>query len=475
MVSRIFSPKLLTMKKLLVILFISTLCASLNAQSQTNDKLPFSNGDKICIVGNSITHNGRYHSYIMMYYVTRFPQMRLSFVNCGISGDRAVGIYGRLDSDVFPNKPTVATLMSGMNDVNRGLYSQKNPPANAAAKQMAAIDEYKINLTRVAERYKQQGVRPVFISPSIYDQTMEVETENMLGVNDALKSCRDYVQLLAKSYNAPFIDMWTPMQRINTEVQKRDIKNTIVGSDRIHPRELGHMIMAYIFLSQSSSPRYVYNVEIDAASSKSSLHTATQENCSVTGLTKKGDKITFDNFEKALPFPIIEAAKGALDLVPFTDSLNAQRLQISGLKSGTYAVSINDTLVGQYTAGELAASINLSTNGLIPQHRRVEKITKLCDDHFNQGRIIRTLRMIEGWTMKGVDMADRAKVRSIVEKYRDDNLNNPNVFFKNSAQSYLDNMDREAEIRQTLQSLEDQIYSANQPQTYKYTIERVSK
>ncbi len=91
----------------------------------------FRDQDKVCWVGDSITASGLYHSYVHLYYSTRFPSLHLSFVNCGISGDNASGMMGRLEKDVYANHPTIVTLSAGMNDVNRGLYSQTNAPTNA--------------------------------------------------------------------------------------------------------------------------------------------------------------------------------------------------------------------------------------------------------------------------------------------------------------------------------------------------------
>lgn len=113
------------MKKIFLLISVAFISTIVFSQSI------FKNNDKVCFMGNSITHGGRYHSYIYLYYVTRFPEIRLSFINCGISGDVATGMYGRLEKDIYANSATVATLSVGMNDVNRGLYSIKKPVPNA--------------------------------------------------------------------------------------------------------------------------------------------------------------------------------------------------------------------------------------------------------------------------------------------------------------------------------------------------------
>ena len=104
---------------------------------------PFQNNDTICLVGDSITHSGTYHSHIFLYHATRHPLMRLRFVNCGISGDSSSGMLGRLIQDVFSNTPTVVTLSAGMNDVGRDLYSLIKVPDDAESGKRSAIDAFK--------------------------------------------------------------------------------------------------------------------------------------------------------------------------------------------------------------------------------------------------------------------------------------------------------------------------------------------
>jgi hypothetical protein len=56
----------------------------------------FKDGDTICFLGDSITHGGQYHEFLQLFYATRYPELNLSFHNCGISGDNAAGMIDRL-------------------------------------------------------------------------------------------------------------------------------------------------------------------------------------------------------------------------------------------------------------------------------------------------------------------------------------------------------------------------------------------
>ena len=81
----------------------------------------FKKGDTVAVIGDSITHGGRYHAFIYLFYATRFPDREIKMYNCGISGDSAAGACRRFEWDIAVHKPTAATVLLGMNDVGRSL------------------------------------------------------------------------------------------------------------------------------------------------------------------------------------------------------------------------------------------------------------------------------------------------------------------------------------------------------------------
>ena len=108
------------MKRILLSL-AAALCMCASAAAQT--VAPFKDGDRAVFLGNSITDGGHYHSYIWLYYMTRFPYMDLRVMNAGIGGETAGDMYKRLDGDVFSKRPTVLTVTFGMNDTGYMEYN----------------------------------------------------------------------------------------------------------------------------------------------------------------------------------------------------------------------------------------------------------------------------------------------------------------------------------------------------------------
>jgi len=53
---------------------------------------PFKKGERVVFTGNSITHGGHYHSFIWLYYMTRFPDKPITIMNAGIGGESTLSL-----------------------------------------------------------------------------------------------------------------------------------------------------------------------------------------------------------------------------------------------------------------------------------------------------------------------------------------------------------------------------------------------
>jgi len=167
--------------------------------------------------------------------------------------------------DIAAHKPTVATIMLGMNDVSRSLYAPGKSGPDVEKKRREAIARRNASIERLAEQLTQDGTRVIFITPSLYDQTGNQKSENLNGVNDALKACAEADRKLAARYAAGLVDFNGPMEAINRAGQAKDPEFTIVGPDRVHPGPVGHLVMAYLFLKEQGVPPTGAAMEIDAA------------------------------------------------------------------------------------------------------------------------------------------------------------------------------------------------------------------
>src|SRR6516165_8120674 len=110
------------------VLFSSALL--LAAPAFADESFYLKNGDRVVFYGDSITEQRLYTTFVETFVVTRFPNLKVTFVHSGWGGDRVNGGGGgpidrRLWRDVFAYKPTVVTVMLGMNDASYRAFDGK--------------------------------------------------------------------------------------------------------------------------------------------------------------------------------------------------------------------------------------------------------------------------------------------------------------------------------------------------------------
>lgn len=458
-------------KKLFLIIIISILTLSSFSQQIT----PFRDGDRVVFLGNSITDGGHYHSYIWLYYMTRFPDMRLRIMNAGIGGDCVSNMYKRFDEDVLIKNPTVLAVTFGMNDSGYFEYNEANPQQFADKKVKECYDNYLLLEKRLQNL---QGVKIVLLGSSPYDQTAQFEGNLFKKKNDAMLRIVDFQEASAKQNHWDFLDFNRPMTAINEKGQQTNPAFTICGEDRVHPDNDGHMVMAYLFLkAQGFAGKKVANISIDAPAKK----IKSAENCEITGLQISPSVVRFNYMAKALPYPLDTIARGwgqkkgqsqAMNLVPFMEEMNQEILKVEGLTGGNYRLLIDGDQIGTWTAGELAEGINLAADTKTPQYQQALKVMYLNEERWEIERRFRDLAWVQFDFLKdkGLLNADnRAALDSI-----DANVAN-NVWLKAHRDIYAKGMS--PEIRKVWEAemdlLVNTIYSINKPVKRTITLEKV--
>ncbi|QYY35949.1 SGNH/GDSL hydrolase family protein [Ruficoccus sp. ZRK36] len=438
----------------------------------------FKDGDRYAIVGDSITQSGTYHTWVALYYTTRFPQLDLALTNCGISGDSTGGTLRRYGWDIAPFQPTVATVMLGMNDIGRDKYGQPNPPQDVLDYQMRKIEAYKENMTKLVKQLQDDGARVVLVTPSPYDDTADLPSESYVGANAALGECADFLTQMAADSNGEIelIDLHGPLTALNLEQQKTDPSFTITGPDRVHPQSPGHLAMAYFFLKAQGAPAEVSAVGIDA--SKQSVTVA--RNAKVSDVTYDAAKATlsFTSLEGAIPFSVSEYSSPALEYIDFNEDLNREMLTVANLPAGSYTISIDGQPVGEacsWSAEELASGINLSTLDDTPQARQAAKVRDIVVGWWSlMLRGDRTIANVEHWHLRDIPhpIAFEDVQAGLEEKLArleasDKRLDKLNAKY---IKRYLEMKPKQEEIEKELPQMIEQARAAAQPVPHTYVI-----
>ncbi|MBL8995572.1 MAG: SGNH/GDSL hydrolase family protein, partial [Spirochaetia bacterium] len=449
-------------------LFAASLTFARADFSQTASPV-FQSGDRWVAIGDSITHGRRYHSFIYLFHATRYPEAPFQSFNCGISGDSASGAVGRFDWDIAPRQPTVATIMLGMNDVNRSLYGSQNGEA-IETKRKEYLATHFDSMARLADRLKAMGCRLIFITPSIYDQTGTQTTENLFGVNDALGLCGEGAKKLAARIGGKVLELHDPMTALNDKLQKADANATLVGPDRVHPGDPGQLVMAYYLLKEMGVSGTVAEFTVDASSGKTIL----QNNCKVSDLKGTGAKLTFTCLEGSLPYPVLPAAEEALKWVPLMEELNREMLTVKGLPDGDYAVKVDGQTIAVFSAKKLGAGVNLARLAKSPMLKQSLAVMEVEEKRQSVAARMRTFaaqKHFLGRSTPGLDTEDFEAMTASLLKDLETKKNLPNYgYFKGQVDTYLTWKPREAELKKELEDQMAAVWKLNKPAPHSFEI-----
>ncbi|GEP94278.1 SGNH/GDSL hydrolase family protein [Chitinophaga cymbidii] len=458
------------MKKLWYSLGLSF--ALMSAQAQVK---PFQQNDRVIFVGNSITEAGAYVSYVYLYYMTHFPGKKIVIMNGGIGGDKASDIYRRLEYDILAKKPDVLILTFGMNDTGYFEFGNSDADKTAAERIEASRRSYQ----QIEQRLLQlPRIQKVLMSSPPYDETAKIGGNVFRGKHKAMLEVVKFQEAAARKNNWPFTDLFRPMTELNTRLQQNDSAFTLIGPDRVHPGNAGHLVMASLFLkSQGLSGKPVADIRIDAKAGK--LQQA--ENCNISNLSASAGKVSFGYLAASLPFPVDTVARmwgneqkqsDALNWIPFTADFNREMVQVGGLEPGEYKLLIDGQAIGKWPASAFAEGINLATLPETPQYRQAMSIMQLNLRRAEVEARLRRYYWVQGnfFDKKGLLLKDNAAALDSIRKYaKNDGM------LRFHEENYETAMHKElrAAWQQEIDTIIGLIYSMNKPVLHKIEIVKI--
>lgn len=227
---------------------------------ETGKPFQIKDGDRVVFYGDSITEQRLYTTLVENFVVTRFPHLHVTFVHSGWGGDRVSGGGGgpidvRLQRDVIAYKPTVMTVMLGMNDGGYRAFDQ------------GIFDTFTQGYTHILDTVQTAlpGVRLTLIQPSPYDDVTHAPNFPG-GYNATLVRYGQWAQETAAKGHQTIADLNTPVTAMLQKANEADpaLAQKIIP-DRVHPSPAGHLIMAEALLKVWNAPALVTSVGIDAA------------------------------------------------------------------------------------------------------------------------------------------------------------------------------------------------------------------
>ncbi|HEY1764594.1 MAG TPA: GDSL-type esterase/lipase family protein [Opitutaceae bacterium] len=360
-------------------------------------------GDRVVFLGDSITEQRLYTTYIEAYALTRHPKWNLWFRNTGWGGDtawlrqrfhtdeaqlfaaneadqeamikRSVG-YG-LDRDVLPLKPTVVTVDFGMND---HLYQAFRPDVYRAF--IASQEE-------IGRLLGDNGSRVAYLTPQPIEDKRPDPDQDVRNIS--LRKFSDGLRDVAHDEKGLYADEFAPYM----QTMLHSAAAIGGGHDAVHPGPAGHTIMAWAILKALGATPMVSTATLDKETGKVDA----SDGCQIENLKTQGDTVSFDRLDEALPMPVDPRAETALSLIPFTRELNVYELKIVGLPKGQYTVSIDGDSAATVSADDLAQGWNLAYSAG-PITEQAQKVLKLIfrknDAYYARWRLVQ-LFAVPAW------------------------------------------------------------------------------
>lgn len=454
---------------------ITLLMAAILSVSAMAQSIPqFRAGEKVALVGDSITHGGHYHSYIWLYYMTRFPNMPVTIYNCGVGGDTAGDMLARWAYDVEAKNPTYVTLTFGMNDTGyMDVYNREDTEELAAARIRTSLESFS-GIVDAMEKNPRAEV--VMIGGSPYDENSRKDNNILHGKNDAIKEIIAAQEKTASEHGWGFVDFNAPMVELAKSIQERDSTYSFCPQDRIHPDKDGQMVMAWLFLkAQGLAGKKVASFDINARRGR----VVYEENCKISSIDKGREGISFDYLAEALPYPCdsiaengwgnIHSQRDAMGIIPFMEEFNQEILKVSGLEDGEYLLSIDGQPIDRLTASAIEEGVNLASYTTTPQYRQASMIMYLNEERLQVEKRLREYVWMEFNMFKNTDQIfadDWKSIEMINERARNDwFVWSSNYWFRKSYYP---------EIREVWQNYMDEIvekiYSLNKPVKHRVAI-----
>lgn len=202
---------------------------------------------KLLFIGDSITDCGRnrpvaegmmfdalgrgYVSITAAMFEAVYPELMISIVNMGISGNTIRDLKERWQSDVEELKPDWLSIMIGINDVWRQFDCPTLP------ERAVYLDEYKETLEKLVEKTKPSLKGLVLMSPFFIEANLEEPMRKMMD------RYTEAVEDIATKYKAIFVNT----QKAFDELLKYR-HSSAISWDRVHPTQSGHAVLSLAFL-----------------------------------------------------------------------------------------------------------------------------------------------------------------------------------------------------------------------------------
>lgn len=201
---------------------------------------------RLVFIGDSVTDCGRarpvaeglfnplgtgYPNFVNALLNTRYPERHIRVSNVGSSGNNARDLAARWETDVIALKPDWLSINIGINDV----WRQFDVPYMHGAS--VFFDEYAETLERLVRETRPTAKGLILMTPHFLEPNREDP------MRKTMDRYADFMRSLAPKYDCRLADSQALFDKILVHMHPAEL-----AWDRIHPNQIGQMLMARAFL-----------------------------------------------------------------------------------------------------------------------------------------------------------------------------------------------------------------------------------
>jgi len=242
----------------IVAAFIGSLVLTALGAGSTVAEVPFTNGQRVLVLGDSITQNGHYVALAEAYLWATYPDRKIDLVSIGLSSETVSGmtepvhpfprpnVHERLSRALDQVKPDWVIACYGMND---GIYHPESSEI---------VEAYRAGISKLVDQVSDRGAKLILLTPPSFDisappmqaQLKKVTSEQPYGYQNPFV---DYDQTLVRL--GEIVKSFAGKRNVDrvidvhqaTDIYLTRVKTTLPDyayGDGIHPPADGHLAMA---------------------------------------------------------------------------------------------------------------------------------------------------------------------------------------------------------------------------------------
>lgn len=201
--------------------------------------------DIVLFQGDSVTDTGRNYEdknnlgsgYAMMssvFFAATFPEKNVKFINRGVNGNRSKDLENRWKEDCLDLKPTVVTILIGINDCWRR-YDEKDA---------TSIEKFKATYHKLLTQTKEHNNPKIILMEPFLLPVQEMQSEWREDLDPKINAVRE----LAREFGAELIPLDGVFNKASTHKPL-----TFWTIDGVHPTEAGHALITREWLKVVSA------------------------------------------------------------------------------------------------------------------------------------------------------------------------------------------------------------------------------